>query len=126
MGKFVNLTIFFSTVLILLHVFGFIPSGAILSLILNPQNILSSEFWAQEGIILGLTSIAGIFLGYFVYQLDLLAIAPFLLWFIPISIDFVSVFALVSSVNPVLAGVILSPLYFTYFMSSIEFWRGRD
>ena len=128
MGKLTKYIIIMSGLSLLFYFTGLLeqtPNSTLLNLLLDPvsfQNstLVSKALLAIEGIVAA-TIVVGIAIA---GRIELAVISAFVVFAFNLFWDFVAVFAVVASVNPVIAILIFSPIFLLYTVTILEWWRG--
>lgn len=129
MGKLTTYILMMSGLTLLFYFTGLTDNtinSTLLTLLLNPSNLSTSALGTQISLVLIGIATAGIVIGFFSQNSELILIAPFTIWLLGVLWDFLSVANKVYSVNPVIAILFFSPLLLLFGVTIVEFWRGRD
>lgn len=127
MGKLVTYMFLMIGIVLLLNLGGFIqdtPNNTLLNLALNPENTQNTNIYLLiVGLVGTVGGIAIVVLGG-VTKTDFLVMAGLILPLFNIGWDFLIVFQTLSDINPVVALLALSPIFYVYIITVIEWWRG--
>lgn len=129
MGKLTTYILMMSGLTLLFYFTGLTDNtinSTLLTLLLNPSNLSTSALGTQISLVLIGIATAGIVIGFFSQNSELILIAPFTIWLLGVLWDFLSVANKVYSVNPVISILFFSPLLLLFGVTIVEFWRGRD
>lgn len=97
----------------------------LVAMLLEPESMTSFSFYATMATLIG-TSAAAIYIGFIQKNAELAvatAMAPVLialLW------SFIDVFNKLKSINMIIAILVLAPLLLMFFITILDWWRGRD
>lgn len=102
-----------------------------LNLLLNVGDFEGNEFYSllfnKTNGFFFLISILGVLsTRFFLANPEIVYLIPVVSYFSAIGIDFLLVFNKVKSVAPVLAIIFFAPLFFVYFVTLLEWYRGMD
>lgn len=127
-AKLTRYLILMSGLVLLFYFTGLIPqtpNATLLNLLLDPDAFQNSEWYTKTLIALELVAAATIIVGTVVAQrTELIVVATMTIFFFNLFFDFIGVFSVVASVNPVIAILLIGPIMFVYFTTVIEWWRG--
>lgn len=126
MGKLTTYMFIMSGLTLLFYVTGLLhgtANSALLNLLLSPEGIKDSIFSGRVLAALGLITTAAAFLSTF-YVINLQAVAriSITLYLLSIGWDFIAVYAVVASVNSVIALLLFSPLLLVFVLTMYEFF----
>ena len=115
------------TGILLLFYFTGLSSGAgtLLSMLLDPENIYTSEWWISVSV-LGGGIISGVVIGIVTRNAELAIMSPITAYLLVAAIDIMMIFNYLASLNWVLAVLFMSPFIYLIPVTFIEYWRGRD
>ena len=100
-------------------------SDDLLATALNLENLNNSIFWSK--VVLGsLATIGGIVLGIFTKDLAVALGLPVATYLGIVLLDFIKIYILLNSLNPIAAKLIFAPLFFVFGLILFEFARGKD
>ena len=131
MGKFAEMIILNSIVLMLFYFFGLIEENTFIGFLLNPGSIWDN-LWAAAGIMAAALVVGGMFAKGFNYFNNELAATTALLTtngsiITLVIISFMPVYQVVlSALGIVFASLVLAPIIAYESFIMFEWWRGRD
>lgn len=124
MGNVEKYITFFSVTSLVFYFTGLIPSNGVISLLLQPQDIANSTFYAQ--MILGLSSITGIVIGFLSRDIVAGIMSGIVIFLSGFMLEFLVVFNKIYQVNPYIAILTYAPLTILWIITLIKFWQGTD
>lgn len=125
MGKFSKFATLFGGVLLLSYFAGIVDSNALITILLNPENMTQS-LWNELIFLAITTTVSGIIVGVVTRNIELAAMTAvvpsmiYLLW------DFATLYTVLNAENQILSKLIFAPLLLLFLLVALEFWRGRD
>ena len=136
MGKLIN----FITILIFIDLLFIItgqlvitetnPSSLILQAILNPETILSTQFFATFFTVAGIASIltVGAVVTGIINKagIDIIGFASATVLLTGLAGDYLSIWGILREANPVLATLVFGPIIVLFIMVLVEWVRGKD
>ena len=105
------------------------PTSIIIRAFLDPANIKTSAFWSTFlGIvgIAGIAATAGVTSGIVTRGIDVLAFTAMALALSLLIGDFVTIYVFLSSLNRVLATLVMAPILMLFVVTIVEWLRGKD
>ena len=136
MGKMINLIIILVFIDLLFIVTGQLsiaetnPSSLILQAILDPQTILSTQFFALFFSVAGLATIltTGAVLVGIINKagIDIIGFASATVLLTGLAGDYITIWNLLRAQNPVLATLIFAPIILMFIFILVEWVRGKD
>jgi hypothetical protein len=112
------------------HYLGLIPGGStpslLLDLVLNPQNLQTSELYTQIRLAIAAVALVGISIGIIIGKADQAVVAGVALYLLTLGMDFVALFTVVNAAAPVFAVLLCGPLLIMYLFTVVEWWRGMN
>lgn len=105
------------------------PTSIIINAVLNPESVLTTQFYLVFLGIIGIAGIAataGVTSGIVTRGIDILAFTAMALALSTMLGDFVGVFILLRSHSPILATMIFAPLIMLFIVTIAEWLRGKD
>ena len=132
MGKLTTYVLVMSGLMLLFYFSGLLEgtvSSTLLTIILNPQSFGSTEgtlYLYITAALLGVTAVGSIIVGILTKNIELAVISPLAIWLLSLFFDFIRVFQEVFAENPVIAVLLFSPIMFLWFITIVDWWRGRD
>ena len=130
MAKLANYIMLLSGISLLFYFTGLLNdtlSSALLSLILNPENIKGTPWWEivfSPGGIITLAAGAVVMVGWIATKSDLWLNSLFIPVFLSYGWDFLAIYGVLTEVNPILSVLFIGPVLLTYTLMVIEWWRG--
>lgn len=129
MGKFGIYLGVSSGIMVIFYFAGLLEntaSSGLLQLLLDPISFQSSSLVSKIGAaVTGVGIVAAISVGILTRNLDLVATGPVAILIFNLGWDFIAVVSVISSrVNPILAVIIFSGLFYMWVVTVIEWWRG--
>lgn len=131
MGKLGTYLVMMSGIMLVFYFAGLLPpetaGGVLLTLLLNPENILNSSLASQIALaITGAASVGAVLIGYFTRDSRLIIAGPFASYMLNLGYGFVAVFSSLYDQNGVLAILLLAPLLVLYGLVIVEWLLGQD
>ncbi len=130
MGKLTTYILVMSGLMLLFYISGLLdgtPNSVFFDLILNPENIRTSEINIQILLVLEGILALGIVVGFAIAgNVEFGVMGVFSIFLMNLLWDFLRVFTKVYSTNPVIALVLFSPILLLYAVTILEWWRGTD
>jgi len=123
MGKVTTYVLMFTGLSLLFYYFGLIGNNALLTMILNPQNLSTSQFWTSI-VIASLSTMSAIFVGIYYRNVELASATVVVPFFFSLLWDFIQVFNRIRVENEFIAIVFFAPILFLFLMTMYEYWRG--
>ena len=127
MGRF---TTFFMVIMgleVLFYFAGLIPESPLLTILLNPQNILTAGIGVKAfSVLAGVGLVAGVVIGFVTKNFELTVMIPFAVFMVGIAFDFLEVFNSFKAEAPVIAVLIFAPFLVMLVIIILDWWRGRD
>lgn len=114
--------------MLVFHYLGFLPGGStpglLLDLVLNPQNLLTSELYTQIRLAIAAVALVGISIGFILGKADQAIVAGMALYLLGLGMDIVGLFTVINAYTPVFATLVCGPLLVLYLFTVVEWWRG--
>ena len=130
MGKLTTYMVTISGLILLFHLGGLIedtPNSVLLTVLLSPQNILSSSLGTLAVVAIEFIGLVGaVILGIRGGNVELAASSGFAVFLLNFGWDITIIFGVLRNANEVMALLILSPIMILYVITILEWWRGRD
>jgi hypothetical protein len=134
MSKLAGYITFISIIILLCTLFGLTSGSSLVAFLMNPQNYAGSDLYRMIGlmvIIFTAALAASLFIsGSFKIDFVVLANVGMISMFLALANELLSIFnalsggTLVVSFRLLVSVFIISPLFYMYAMSVIEWWRG--
>ncbi len=128
MGKFATYVLIMTGLVLLFYFAGLIPeeaNSALLKLLLDPSSFRTSSIGLKAIISLNAIIASAIIIGVAVTgNIELGVMTGFALFLFNTLWDFVQVYSIISSTNPIIAILLLSPILFMFSIATLEWWRG--
>lgn len=129
MGKLTTYMLVMSGIILLMYFFGLLENTAtsgLLNLLLNPSEFANSNLYVQIILIVEVAVVVGATVFSITQRTDFPLIALLVVPLLNFGWDFMAVYAIMASINPIIATVIFSPLFIVYVLTVVEWWRGVD
>lgn len=127
MGKFVTYIILMGFMDLVFNLAGLIPTSSLLSLLVNPSSIMTSQFWLNALNVISLVTLGGgVIYGFITRNIELVTISPFIVYMANLMFDFLAVYNSLASENQGIAILIFSVFFLVWIVTCVEWWRGRD
>lgn len=123
MSRIVPYTLIMSGMVILFYFAGITGSNSLLEIMLNPESMSVNQFVAL--LIGALSSISGIAIGIITRNPEIAAMTTFVPYYGYLLYEFINVFIALKAINYVLSIIIVSPILLLYFITLLDWWRGR-
>lgn len=128
MAKFTNYMIMMSGFMLVFYFLdlfkGVSFTGSFLHLLLNPQDISSTELVITAGSIAAAVALAIGANRLLSLETDMVVLSSLLPILFGFGWDFLAVFQIVSSQSEMFAVLLFSPIFIVYVLTVIEWWRG--
>ena len=128
MGKFGTYVIMISGLMLLFYFTGLTDqtgTTTLLNLLLNPEEFQNTPISIKATAVLTGILASAIVVGFAVAgNIELGVMIAFTTFLFNSLWDFIDVYSKVASVNPPLAILIFSPLFFLFIITIVEWWRG--
>ena len=132
MGKTTTYILIMSGLMLLFYFSGLLDgtiSSRLLNIILTPEsfgNTSGTLYLEVMGVLLGIAAGTGIVIGILTKNVELAIVSPLAVWLLSLFFDFIRVFLKVFAENPVIAVLLFSPIMLLWFITIVDWWRGRD
>ena len=128
MGKFGNYLVVMSGLTLLFYFAGLLqltPNSTLLSLLLDPSSFQNTSLALKAVIAMEAILASAIVVGFALAgNIELGVMSGFAVFLFNLLWDFIAVFSVVASVNPVIATILFSPAIFLFTVTILEWWRG--
>lgn len=132
MGKMTTFILIMAGLLLLFHLGGLIeqgttPNSILLTWLINPENIGQSTLFSTIIATISAVGIAGaIVASIFQRNFELAAVSTMAVFLLNSFIDFIMIYQRVAAENKIIAILIFAPFMVLFFVSIVDWWRGRD
>lgn len=129
MGKATTFLVIMTGLMLLFFFLGLLqetPNTTLLNLLIAPENMATSVLQTQLFIVLSLEGLVALAVGIIARDLELGLLGAYTIFLFNLLWDFIAVFNVFRNANPVFAVIIFAPLFFVWFTTLMEFWRGTD
>lgn len=128
MGKLTTYLIVMSGLTLLFYFTGLLeatPNSTLLNLLLSPEKLESEPIALKAVTVVEAILASIIVVGFAVAgNVELGVMSAFAVYLFNLFWDYIAVFAVVASANPVIAVLLFSPMLIVYITTIIEWWRG--
>ena len=130
MGKLAIYILVMSGLMLLFYSTGLLEntgSSTLLNMLLDPAGYKTSSLNTQLLLVLTGIATAGIIvIGILTRDVELALMGSLAIWILNLLWDFIAVFNIVYSLNPIIAILLFSPVLLLYGVTVVDWWRGRD